>query len=110
MIAALSLLAVFFFTYLALLAGWMVLRFREIATFRERRDTLATAVVSLAYVCLHAMAFTRSSECGPSWRAAASILVTLGLGWYVERSLERRLSWYRFCAQEEAKRCDHSRE
>ena len=104
MVSALSLIAVFLFTYLALLAFWLLIHFREISTWREKRDTFATAIVSAGYVTLHAVTFSRSAECGESWTAACSILVTICLGWYVERSLERRLSWYRFCAQEEAKR------
>ena len=103
MIAALSIVAVFFFTYLSLLSLWLLISFRAVSTLREKRDTAATALLSLAYVTLHAMAFSRAGECTPTWSAAASILITLGLGWYIERSLERRLSWYQFCRQEEAK-------
>lgn len=104
MIAALSLIAVFFFSYLTLVAAWLLVHFYRIASFRERRDTFCAMVVSVGYVVLNAAAFSRHGNCVSEWTVGWSILITLGLGWYVERSLERRMSWYQFCQQEEVKR------
>lgn len=99
-----SVVTIFLYTQLSVITGWMLIHYRSISTNRELFDTICIFIVSILYIIVQICWTLRGLVyCQGAIMEIASTIVSLGLGLYIHRSLERRHSFYLFIAQEERK-------
>ena len=101
-----NLLCIGLYVQVAALGLWLLAHFHHIGTRREIRDNCIVSIVAAGYVIVHVAMFWNGTinGCGYSWLGASSPIISLALGWFINSSLDRRLSFYLFCAQENKRR------
>lgn len=93
---------VFQYTQIATTAGYICYGFFNVGTRREITDTAIAGGVAVACIVVRLLWAATGAGAGISlWFELAFTVIALGTGHYISTSLDRRLSFYHFCVQED---------